>query len=76
MLPRRSSLLQGLCLEKKILRLVPAASVQALPDSVRKNEIVDIGLCTDNWYGYAERWIYEKKVRWMERLVEHRFGLA
>ena len=55
---------------------MPAASVQALPDSVRENEISEIGLCNDNWYGYVERWIYEKKVTWMEKLVQHRFGLA
>ena len=35
--------------------------------ALQKNEIVEIGLCNDNWYGYVDRWIYENNVTWMEK---------
>ena len=35
--------------------------------SLLANEVCPLALINDNWYGYAERFIYEQKVTWMER---------
>ena len=34
-----------------------------------QNREMQTGLTTDNWYGYIQRWIFENKVTWMEKLV-------
>ena len=65
------------CVEKKLL----CASCE-LPVckhcmyKLQANEIVEIGLCNDNWYGYVDSWIYENQVTWMEKTCALHFGPA
>ena len=37
--------------------------------ALQARTIIPQGLCTDNWHGYIQSWIYEQKVTWMEKTV-------
>ena len=58
------------CVEQKHLCLqcyIPIC-VDCMLCLQRKQEI-PAGFTNDNWYGYIEKWIFEQKVTWMEKLV-------
>ena len=52
---------------KLFTRSVNYLYVLTVEKPLEANEIIEIGLCNDNWYGYVERWIYENDVTWMEK---------
>ena len=40
---------------------------------LQANQVVPVGLMNDNWYGYVERFIYDQKVTWVEKIVSTPF---
>ena len=40
---------------------------------LQDRQTVPEALANDNWYGYLQRWIYEKGVTWMEKTVSTPF---
>ena len=45
---------------------------------MRNNKKSPVASTNDNWVGYAQNWIYEQEVTWMEKTVSspHRTGLT
>ena len=45
---------------------------------MRSNKKSPVGLTNDNWVGYAQNWIYDQEVTWMEKTVSspHWTGLT
>ncbi len=32
---------------------------------MKKNQIANVRLISDNWYGYVEKWIYKTQATWI-----------